>query len=431
MIKIYVLDTNVLLHEPQSLFSFQNNIVYIPTIVLEELDNNKNRNDVIGYNARETIRNLETIRINDGLNTAKPINEDGGTLYFYETPKHALGAKHDDQILAICCELMENNNKLILVTNDIQLRIKAHLQGVTAEEYITDQSVVPLNINQKVIKDERLYNALVENEYNIALEQAYLDNANYNIRPSEYFKLVNNDNDFLLCRRVIQNGTAFIVQVSEKLMCYGIVARNIEQALLMDSLLDTKINLVVCNGRAGSGKTLISLAAGLQNLEQHKYKKLLIYKTLIPFGEDIGYLKGDKVEKLQSWLQPFYDNLEQIFDTKGKIEYGYQYLFDKKLIEIDALTYIRGRSIPYRYIVIDEAQNLTPKQMKTIVSRIGENSKLILLGDIEQIDHPYLNAKNNGLAYVMCRMAHLSNVACFNLQKSERSSLATQAITYL
>lgn len=443
MKKIFVLDTNVLLHDPNAVYAFEDNEVVIPAVVLEEIDTKKRNADEIGRNARYVSRLLDGFRslgrLHDGVKL-----ENGGSVKVELNHKSFARLQdtfgeitNDNRILAVALnyhiEEQEKKRKkpVILVSKDTLVRIKADVLGVTAQDYLTDRVNNPqelytgytsLHVHPSVIDEFYTYRQLTVKALNL----------NYTLCPHEFIILkdeIGSSKSALI--RVSADGNKLEPLYHNNDPIWGISARNAQQRMALELLLNDDIPLVTMTGRAGTGKTLLTLAAGLMKVEdEHKYKKLLIARPVVPMGKDIGYLPGEKEEKLRPWMQPIYDNLEYLFDTKkpGDIE---RILAGLGSIQVEALTYIRGRSIPGQFIIIDEAQNLSRHEVKTIVSRVGEGSKIVLLGDPEQIDHPYLDASSNGLSYVVDRFKEQSISGHVTLEKGERSNLAQIATDLL
>ncbi len=445
MKKIYVLDTNVLLHDPLSIISFEDNDVVIPAVVLEEIDSFKRNMDEVGRNARYVSRLLDQLREKGHLHDGVPL-DNGGSLKVelnhrcYTRTQELFGEMtNDNRILAVALNyLLEEQDKkaakkkskpVILVSKDTLVRIKADVMGIPAEDYRTDRIVssddvylgnVTLHVHPGII-DEFYSNRWLP-----------VKQLEYNFRP----------NEFVILKDELGTTKSAVLKVNKEVTkleplflsnepVWGISARNVQQRMALELMLNDDIPIVTLTGRAGTGKTLIALAAGLLKVEdEHKYKKLLIARPVVPMGKDIGYLPGEKEEKLRPWMQPIYDNLEYLFDTKkpGDIE---KILVGMGSIQVEALTYIRGRSIPGQFIIIDEAQNLTKHELKTIVSRVGQGSKIVLLGDPEQIDHPYLDSASNGLTHVVERFKDQSISGHVTLEKGERSLLAQLATELL
>lgn len=439
MNKIYVLDTNVLLHDPLAIFSFEDNEVVIPSVVLEEIDSKKRLADEIGRNARFVSRELDRLRENGHLHNGVAM-ENGGVLKVEMNHRRFVRVQelfgemtNDNRILAVALNYhLEEQEKeeprpVVLVSKDVLVRVKADVLGIVAQDYLSDQVVslsdqytghLSLLVHPSVIDEFYTYRFLGINHLGLKIK----------LRPHE----------FVILRDELGTSKSALLKVSadgqrlEPLHLsndpvWGITARNAQQRMALELLLNDEIPLVTLSGRAGTGKTLLTLAAGLMKVEdEHKYKKLLIARPVVPMGKDIGYLPGEKEEKLRPWMQPIYDNLEYLFDTKKSGELD-KILMGLGSIQVEALTYIRGRSIPGQFIIIDEAQNLSRHEVKTIVSRVGEHSKIVLLGDPEQIDHPYLDAQSNGLTYLIEQFKEESVSGHVNLEKGERSKLAQLA----
>jgi PhoH-like ATPase len=441
--KIYVLDTNVLLHDPLAMFSFEDNEVIIPAVVLEEVDSKKRLADEIGRNARFVSRELDRIRANGQLHNGVAL-ENGGILKVEMNHRHYVRVQelfgemtNDNRILAVALnyymEEQEANEPrpVIIVSKDVLVRVKADVLGITAQDYLTDRIAadseqymgqITLHVHPSVIDDFYNHRFLSVNQLRL----------NMKLLPNEFVILrdeMGTSKSALL--KVSRDGLRLEPLHLSNESVWGITARNAQQRMALELLLNDEIPLVSLTGRAGTGKTLLTLAAGLMKVEdEHKYKKLLIARPVVPMGKDIGYLPGEKDEKLRPWMQPIYDNLEYLFDTKKSGDLD-KILMGLGSIQVEALTYIRGRSIPGQFIIIDEAQNLSKHEVKTIVSRVGENSKIVLLGDPEQIDHPYLDSQSNGLTYLVERFKEEGVSGHVTLEKGERSRLAQLATELL
>lgn len=443
MNKIFVLDTNVLLHDPNSIFSFKEHEVVIPAVVLEEIDSKKRNADEIGRNARTVSRLLDGLRELGHLHSGVEL-EHGGKLKvelnhrsFVKVQEMFGEVSNDNRILAVALNyLIEEKEKpdprpVVLVSKDVLVRIKADVLGITPEDYLSDRTG-DLNELYTGYQSLQVHPALIDEYYShrsLTVKQLGLL---YPLYPHE----------FVILKDEIGTGKSALLKVNSDATrleplylgndsVWGISARNAQQRMALELLLNDEIPLVTITGKAGTGKTLLALAAGLFKVEdEHKYKKLLIARPVVPMGKDIGYLPGEKDEKLRPWMQPIYDNLEFLFDTKkaGDID---KILMGLGSIQVEALTYIRGRSIPSQFIIIDEAQNLSRHEVKTIVSRAGEGSKVILMGDPEQIDHPYLDAASNGLSYIVEKFKQQGISGHITLEKGERSRLAQLAADLL
>jgi len=443
MKKIFVLDTNVLLHDPQAIYAFEDNEVVIPAVVLEEIDSKKRLADELGRNARMISRTLDRMREQGHLHEGIALPS-GGLLKVemnhrsYKRVQEMFGEmSNDNRILAVamnyCLEQEESGEekRTILVSKDVLVRIKADVLGLKAQDYLSDRiaeasdfyaGYTTLLVHPAVIDEFYTYRFLTIKKMGL---QVRLDRNEFVILRDE----MGTSKSALL--KVSQDGVRLEPLYLSNDPIWGITARNAQQRMALELLLNDDIPLVTLTGKAGTGKTLLTLAAGLLKVEdEHKYKKLLIARPVVPMGKDIGYLPGEKDEKLRPWMQPIYDNLEFLFDTKkaGDID---KILLGMGSIQVEALTYIRGRSIPGQFIIIDEAQNLTKHEVKTIVSRVGEGSKIVLMGDPEQIDHPYLDAVSNGLTYIVERFKNEGISGHVTLEKGERSKLAQLAADLL
>ncbi|MCD6238070.1 MAG: PhoH family protein [Thermotogae bacterium] len=427
MKKRYVLDTNVLIHDPRAIFSFEDNVVVIPLQVLEEIDNLKTRPGNVGRNAREVARNFDKLRSRGKLNEGIKLDKDGilmvsgGEDLASEVYPGLDPNKIDNQILALASKFVHRDISMptILVSKDINLRLKADSIGVKAEDYETGK-----------VQYKSLYTGVVE----INLSSSDLHKLNEGGIPIESIEEKLKPNEFCILKTsagkeryaIVKGKTILPLSVDPQKKFWGIKARNKEQLFAMQLLLDDDIKLVTLVGIAGTGKTLLAVMASLVKVvDEHRYKKMIIARPLIPMGKDIGYLPGSQEEKVRPWMQPIFDNLEFLLSNR-KMKKS-EFLKHKDLIEIEILSYIRGRSIPEQYIIIDEAQNLTPHEVKTIITRVGDNTKIVLTGDPTQIDNPYLNADDNGLTYAADKFINQPIAGNMVLTKGERSELATLA----
>lgn len=440
--KIYVLDTNVLLQDPYSIYSFGVNEIVIPAVVLEELDSKKRYMDEIGRNARQVSKLIDHFREKGKLHQSIPLHN-GGSLRielnhrsFHELQEIFVEKTNDNRILAVAKNLSleeetkEEGKTVILVSKDTLVRVKADAIGLEAEDFLND----------RVVELDHVYGGYKEifvsiDNLNKFYEKSYLELEE--LSEDQYYP-----NQFLLMKDTLGSSASAIGIINEncktvkKLMyegehIWGIKPRNVQQTMALDLLLRSDVQLVTLIGKAGTGKTLLALATGLLQTEDlAHYKKLLVARPIVPVGKDIGYLPGEKEEKLKPWMQPIFDNLQYLFNTKKPGELD-AILAGMSSIEVEALTYIRGRSIPDQFIIIDEAQNLTKHEVKTILTRVGERSKIVLMGDPEQIDHPYLDEYNNGLTYVVEKFKTERIAGHVKLIKGERSTLAQLAATLL
>lgn len=442
MKKIFVLDTNVPLADPMAPFeAFEDNDVVIPAIVLEEIDSKKRNADELGRNARRFSRMLDAFRqqgkLHEGIKTPA-----GGTLKIemnhrsFSQVQEAFDAyTSDNRILAVALNLQREQAEkstpmpVIVVSKDVMVRIKADVLGLISQDYENDRVVAADEI-YRGYRELTVPPSIIDTFYK--QDGIRLTDLVDHAYPNEFFIL---KDEFGTSKSAI--GRVDIVKNSlvplfaSEQPVWGITPKNAQQRMAMDLLLNDEIRLVTLIGKAGTGKTLLTIAAALSKVEDdHIYKKLLISRPVIPMGKDIGYLPGEKEDKLRPWMQPIFDNLEFLFNTKkpGELE---KVLSGIGSIQVEALTYIRGRSIPNQFIIIDEAQNLSKHEVKTIVSRAGEGSKVVLIGDPEQIDHPYLDSTTNGLTYVVEKFKEQAISGHVTLQKGERSKLAQLAADLL
>ncbi|RKD24075.1 hypothetical protein BEP19_06605 [Ammoniphilus oxalaticus] len=445
MNKIYILDTNVLLQDPDAIYSFQDNEVIIPAVVLEEIDSKKRYMDEIGRNARYVARTMDSLRTKGKLHAGVPL-ENGGTLRielnhrsFTKMQQYFGEASNDNRILAVALNIQSEQQQkpdggrpVIIVSKDTLVRVKADALGITAEDFLSDRVVHEYTHLYTGHLKLAVASETIESFYGagkLDVAQAF---------PKKRFY----PHQFLILRDELGGSQSAIGKISDDCkqfeplryneeQVWGLKTRNAQQRMAMDLLLNPMIPLVTLTGKAGTGKTLISLAAGLHLIEdEHMYKKMLVARPIVPLGKDIGYLPGEKEEKLRPWMQPIFDNLEYLFNTKRSGDLD-KILAGMGSIQVEALTYIRGRSIPEQFIIIDEAQNLTKHEVKTILTRVGEGSKIVLVGDPEQIDHPYLDESNNGLTYVVESFKNEKMAGHVRLEKGERSSLAQLAADIL
>jgi PhoH-like ATPase len=457
--KLFVLDTNVLMHDPASLFRFQEHDVYLPMMTLEELDNHKRGMSEVSRNARQVSRSLDALidggteRIDQGITLAKLGNREAvGRLYLQTQvlptalPSALPAGKADNQILAVVSALREvfPSRQVVLVSKDINMRIKAHALGLEAEDYFNDQVTEDLDL---------LYAG------SIALPADFWDRHGKDMESWQqagltYYRLtgplvptfslnqfVYLDGALPLMAQVRElNGYTAVLQTlrdfaHHKNAIWGITARNREQNFAMNLLMNPEIDFVTLLGQAGTGKTLLTLAAGLaQTLDHKRFSEIIMTRATVPVGDDIGYLPGTEEEKMQPWMGALEDNLEVLNqgNTAGG-EWGRAAASDliKSRIRVKAMSFMRGRTFINKFVIIDEAQNLTPKQMKTLATRAGVGSKVVCLGNIAQIDTPYLTEASSGLTYVVERFKGWAHAGHITLQRGERSRLADYATEVL
>ena len=431
MKKTYVLDTNVFLTCASSIFEFKNNDIIIPIKVLDEIDKHKKRQDGVGLHARSTIRILDNLRSKGNLHKGVRLGRRKGILSVrgYDVSDLPVGCdikSADNEIITTALTEQKRNlkRKVIVVTRDINMRVKCDSLGVLTEDYapnkiITHQSELYTGFRQYLVDDQlidRLYDG----------EKIFLDDEKVNFNPYEFIMLVSNANEKKSALARFDSKSEPLKKISElKSGMWGCKPRNKEQMFAFNLLLDPNIPIVTLVGKAGCGKTLLAIAAGLdQVLDQERYKKLIVSRPVQPLGKDIGYLPGSMEEKMRPWLMPIQDNID--FLLNGKKE-NMNMFFDDGTIQIEALTYIRGRSISNAFMIIDEAQNLTIHELKTIITRVGENTKIVLTGDIEQIDSAYLDSTSNGLSYAVEKFKFHELSGHVTLIKGERSKVATLA----
>ncbi|HHY22470.1 MAG TPA: PhoH family protein [Bacilli bacterium] len=439
--KVYVLDTNVLLQDPHSLFSFQENEVVIPAIVLEEVDSKKRYMDEIGRNARKVSKMMDSLRERGKLHEGVGVKKNGKIRVelnhrsFHMFKDTFVEMTNDNRILAVALNLKLEEEKVqgrqvILVSKDALLRVKADALGIRAEDYLSD----------RIMNDDDDYTGCLEVFVETDILSRFYEEQELNIK--EITSSICYPHQFIIMKDMLKGSGSAIGKVdvtgkkvrrfkAEHDQVWGITPRNLQQKMALELLIRQDIPLVTLIGKAGTGKTLLSLAAGLfLTEEQNVYKKLVVAKPIIPVGKDIGYLPGEKEEKMRPWMQPIYDNLEYLFNVKKQGELD-RILAGMSGIQVEVLTYIRGRSIPNQFIIIDEAQNLTKHEVKTILTRVGEGSKIILMGDPQQIDHPYLDERNNGLMHVVESFKNEQISGHIKLEKGERSKLAQIAADLL
>ncbi len=426
MPKTYVLDTNVLLHNPKAIYAFAENDVVIPLPVIEEIDNCKKAQDEIGRNARMVSREIDALREAGRLSTGVLL-KNGGTLRIElnhqkisSLPGGLDSGKYDNRILAVALGLsQEADGPVLLVTKDLNLRIKADVVGIRAEDFNTDKIDYP----GLYTGAEDLYAGT--EQMDLFFKQEKLAWPGDRMPHPNTFVVLKNPNEpsqSALSRYV--DGELLPLN-NPNARCWGLKARNKEQKFAMELLLNNSIKVVTLVGTAGTGKTLLALAGGLEKvLEEGLYKRLLITRPVIPMGNDLGYLPGSKEEKLRPWMQPIFDNLDYLFRNSPASFGLLDDLLGRGVVEMEALTYIRGRSIPGQFILCDEAQNLSPNMIKTLITRVGRGSKIVFTGDPEQIDHPYLDSSSNGLTYLVERLKGEQITGHITLFKGERSRVA-------
>jgi PhoH-like ATPase len=442
--KVFILDTNILLSNPNSIFKFEDNDVVIPISVIEEVDHFKKHQDETGRNAREVSRILDNLRQKGTLSAGIPLSDDpkkAGLLFVYlgrnveALPEH-LGASTDNHILAVSLTLQKklgSSRKVCLITKDSNLRIKADAFGIPSEDFEADKvDISELYTGTRKIQVSKDFLKQFHTSRLISL-------------PDTQFRA----NEFVIFEREGDEQGDYVCGIYDKELqkvkmidpysesVWGVFPRNLEQTFALFALLDDRIKLVTLTGAAGTGKTLLAIASGLsKTTDEDAYQKLMVARPIIAFGKDIGYLPGSVEEKLNPWMQPVYDSLDFLLSGGGgnrqkRLSKSYQELIDQGMLAVEPLTYIRGRSLPNSFFVVDEAQNLSPREIKTILTRAGEGTKVVLTGDPYQIDNPYVDSTNNGLTYVVERFKNAPIAAHVSLTQGERSELATLAAQYL
>lgn len=437
----YVLDTNVLLHDPQSLFTFGANDVYLPIYIFDELDKFKKELSQRGKSARDVIRKIESMRQTGSLATGVSLGEGLGKLFVAYAKTEELNVPFesnirimDNAILATVKTIMERNpdKETIFVTMDVNLRLRADALAIKVEDY---EGEAPRNIEEHYTGFQSVF--INSEQIDTLYRDSHVEWENTEgneIYPNEFVFLKSSDETSSHsgnARYIKDKGILKVVTFSKKRAHSGIRARNIEQSFAFDILLDPEVRLITLVGKAGTGKTLLAIAAGLEAMESDQYKTLVVSRPIFPMGREMGFLPGDVDAKLTPWMQPIYDNLELIAQLKNGLGATFKEVIEKENIRIEPLTYIRGRSLPNQYIIVDEAQNLTPHEVKTIITRCGDGTKIVLTGDPYQIDNPYVDSTNNGLSYVVERFKKESVAAHITLMKGERSQLAELASNLL
>lgn len=419
MSQVYVLDTNVLLSNPKSFLSFENSIIVIPIVVLEELDYKKQASDNAGLNARSAIRYLDELRKQGNLAEGVYLSN-GSVLHVLPSPEFSevflklSENTKDNKIIALAFSLQQNypEKRVIIMTKDILLRVKANSVGVYAEDFEDE-------------KPNEIYTGVAYIESNaqeIASISGKVIDANDKYYENQFVVFKNGSQEEIFIHK---DGKLYpLYNANSREFVFGLRYKNSRQLMALELLLDPSIQLVTISGKAGTGKTLIGLAAGLEQsftLENKVYEKFLAFRPIIPMGRDVGYLPGEVEDKIDPYMQPLYDNLAYLLRTGDvrKTLSGYE-----DCIEVGALTYIRGRSIAKKFILIDEAQNLTKHEVKTIATRVGEGSKIVFVGDPNQIDHPDLDFYNNGFTHLIERMKEYKIAGHIELDKGERSELS-------
>jgi len=433
--KLFVLDTNVILHDSSCIYEFDEHDIAIPIAVLEELDHFKKGNDMLNYHARQFARSLDALsgdKLFDGgvkiglkkgrisMRLDQPFHPDLVLSFSNQNPDH--------RILNCAYHLAKHYPKreVILVSKDVNLRMKSKAVGLKAQDYTTDriEDIETLYTGRRVV--ENVVDALIDSMYHIPYEIPDSQVSNGEAFKANEFLILRSGKKSALATHDVRNHT---IKRVDKVTAYGITPRNSEQTFALHALLDPEIRLVSLTGKAGTGKTLLALAAALE--KKRNYRQIYLARPVVPLSnKDLGFLPGDIQSKLDPYMQPLFDNLgviqHQFPETDVKHRRIKELLKEEKLV-ISPLAYIRGRSLVNIYFIVDEAQNLTPHEIKTIITRAGEGTKFVFTGDIFQIDHPYLDSQSNGLSYLIDKMQGQKLYAHMTLEKGERSELADLA----
>ncbi len=433
--KNYILDTNVLLHDPSSVFAFKGNNVLIPIEVIEEIDRFKRESSELGQNARTVSRMLDGLRQKGRLNKGVKL-DNGGSLriVFHDHNGHATPFGNntvDSRIvgLALAVHQADLKTPTILVTKDINLRIKADTLGLPAEDYETDRVLLTdlyTGMTEMTVSSEKMSRFRNESELELNGNGVYF--------PNEYCTLTEETNPKRTAlTKVDATGKKLVPILDIREGVWGIKPRNREQHFAFDALLDDRVKLVTLMGKAGTGKTLMAMAAGLKRtVLDREFRRLVVARPTVSMGRELGFLPGSLEEKLNPWMQPIHDALELLSDLNmGSDHRRSGDLMRSGAIVVEALSYIRGRSIAHQYMVIDEAQNLTPLEVKTIITRVGNGTKIIFTGDPYQIDNPYVDSSSNGFNFIISKFRDQPIAAHIELQKGERSELAELAANIL
>lgn len=437
--KLFIIDTNVILYDHTCIYNFQEHDVVIPIVVLEEVDNFKKGSDLINFEAREFIRELDSLAGAELFNKGIPLGENRGLLFVEigeprsDLIEHAFTQnKPDHRILALGDQLRRKNPKreVIIISKDINLRMKAKSIGIQAEDYETGKirNIDELYTGSRIFEgiDKETINRFYEEPFSVPEEDISLDESPV---AHQYFIFKNKSSSVL----AHYNPAVMTYERVYKTAAYGIEPRNAEQTFAMDALLRQDIQLVTVTGKAGTGKTLLALAAAIH--QRKFYQQIYLARPVVPLAnKDIGYLPGDIKSKLDPYMQPLWDNLSVIkhkFSPESPEQKRINEMIQQEKLYISPLAYIRGRSLSNIYFIVDEAQNLTPHEVKTIITRAGEGAKIVFTGDIYQIDSPYLDSQSNGLTYLIDRMKGQELFAHINLFKGERSHLAEIASNLL
>ncbi len=433
--KSFVIDTNVVLHDPEAILKFPGHNVVIPVNVLNELDSKKKSHDELGRNARGAIRLLDSLKSRGTGDLHRGVRIDNGSLIRIqlemktEMAHRFFSLTPDDRIILAAVYLRERGEDVVFVSKDFAARVKAEAMGLVTEDYRNFKAPIEQvfrSIRQITLPKAEIDTLFKDGQLTIELE----DGSSF--YPNEYCYLVGPERTSALGIYNAKSGKVESLLPRPKDI-WGIQPLNIQQACAIDLLLREEIPLVTLVGPAGTGKTLVALACGLRKVfDEASYSRMFVSRPIMPFGKDIGFLPGSKEEKLYNWMQPIHDNLEFLCESgRSEPTDTLRWILESNKLEMEALTYIRGRTLPKVYIIIDEAQNLTPHELKTIISRAGANTKVVLTGDPTQIDNPYLDMESNGLTYIVSRFLTDALHGHIYLEKTERSQLAARAAEIL
>jgi PhoH-like ATPase len=437
--KNYIIDTSVFLSDADALFAFENNDIFIPLKVLEEVDKHKKRQDSVGFHARKVIKHFDGLRARGSLHKGIRPKKGMGIIKILgvtngEFPADLDISVPDHEILSVAMDVSRliPKRKAIVVSRDINMRVIANAIGLESEDYLTEKAVDDADKLYdgfcELIVDDQLIDLYYADEEIILEEEQTLK-----LNPNQFLMLQSSANPKKTALARFMGPLLPIAKVAQNIgnISWGIKPRNKEQSFAFDLLFDDDVPLVTLIGKAGSGKTLMAIAAGMEQclgMGEKKYRRIIISRPVQPLGKDIGFLPGTLEEKMLPWLKPIQDNLQMVV---GHDRTMLKSFMEKGQIEVEALTYIRGRSISNAFVIIDEAQNLTAHEVKTIITRIGDNTKIILTGDVEQIDNIYTNETSNGLAFAVEKFKTYSLSGHITFKRGERSKLATLAAKIL
>ncbi len=437
--KNYIIDTSVFLSDADALFAFENNDIFIPLKVLEEVDKHKKRQDSVGFHARKVIKHFDGLRTRGSLHKGIRPKKGMGIIKILgvtngEFPADLDISVPDHEILSVAMDVSRliPKRKAIVVSRDINMRVIANAIGLESEDYLTEKAVDDADKLYdgfcELIVDDQLIDLYYADEEIILEEEQTLK-----LNPNQFLMLQSSANPKKTALARFMGPLLPIAKVAQNIgnISWGIKPRNKEQSFAFDLLFDDDVPLVTLIGKAGSGKTLMAIAAGMEQclgMGEKKYRRIIISRPVQPLGKDIGFLPGTLEEKMLPWLKPIQDNLQMVV---GHDRTMLKSFMEKGQIEVEALTYIRGRSISNAFVIIDEAQNLTAHEVKTIITRIGDNTKIILTGDVEQIDNIYTNETSNGLAFAVEKFKTYSLSGHITFKRGERSKLATLAAKIL